>query len=130
MNLYQRQKEWAKTGKIPCSGLCATLSTVNVGSLEKRYEYEELFQLFIPDFYELRELVLDGYDTIYWASGLPRDHHHEIGYYTELRQYIVLLICAMADDFNKKSKKNEKNNRKRLVTYDIETASPNILKWK
>lgn len=62
--------------------------------MQKDYDALDLIE---PSVQEKIELESKGYSAGYWGSGLP-DFNPGLGIYTELRQNIVLLICAMNDE--------------------------------
>ena len=81
--------KWMETGLIEYdTGLCNSVPD----------EYYDTLNLFRPNKREIYHLEIGEYSIGYWASGLK---HYDIGRYrkyTELRQIIVLFICAMHDE--------------------------------
>ena len=90
--LLQHHIEWCEAGWLPNSGLCSTLDIVN----------DELFnqfrELFTPNDFDKQQLVLEQKSSLYWASGLDVDNEDKSRAYTELRQNIVLLLCAINNE--------------------------------
>jgi hypothetical protein len=85
--------EWLESGRIPLIGLCNTLEHINS-------KYKEELKMFTPNVMNYVKLMESNESTLFWASNLPRvsseeDLHFK---YTELRQTIVLFICAMCDE--------------------------------
>lgn len=90
MKLIDEHKQWCRTGVLPsCNGLCSEL---------KNTEYEESLDLFRPSAKERIKLNDKGISVAYWGSGLKWHAKDIYKNYTELRQNIVLLICAMHDE--------------------------------
>lgn len=90
MRLIDLHKEWCEFGGITNSGLCT--------SIDERKDLKTLSIYFEPTFDESKQLIIDGFDEVYWGSGLPNGHEDEMKTYTPLRQTIVLLICAMNNE--------------------------------
>jgi len=88
MELIDLYKKWMETEKLSNVGLCNSLPQT----------YWKTLILFMPSNDEMLELIEEGFDQVFWASGLPADHRKEERGFTELRQTIVSLICAMHDE--------------------------------
>lgn len=90
MKLIDEHKQWCKTGILTSyNGLCSELRDT---------EYEASLDLFRPSAKERVELIDKGMSAAYWGSGLRWDGKDIYKNYTEMRQNIVLLICAMHDE--------------------------------
>jgi hypothetical protein len=77
-------------GQLPYSGLCYTLLKLGIISFE--------LQLFAPSEEEQTALSRQGLDVGFWASGLPRCLPSRLIEFTPLRQTILGLLIAMAED--------------------------------
>jgi len=91
MKLIELYKEWMETGAIPKRGLC--------WSLPEKYLID--LSLFRPNTEEENELWENGLTIVYWGSGLntlSSSMYNLEHKFTDLRQTIVLLICAMNNE--------------------------------
>lgn len=96
--LIDLHHEWIKTKRIPQNGLCISLETNSLnGHAALRYT-NSLKKLFKPTLQEQRKLIKEGYSPFYWASGLREGSFGLNTKYTELRQTIVLFICAIHEE--------------------------------
>lgn len=90
--LLQHHIECCETGVIPTNGLCSMLDFIS----------EELFnqfkELFYPSEIEKQQIILEEKSFLYWASGLHVNDDNKSRAYTELRQNIVLLLCAINNE--------------------------------
>lgn len=90
MKLIDLYKIWMKDGLLPGSGLCNSIP----------FEYRDTLNLFSPTEKEELELQINGQAWAYWGyEGYSTDNRRIrcLGF-TELRQTIVLFICAMNDE--------------------------------
>ena len=87
--LIDLHKEWCQTNKLHDWGLCH--------SIPKRYK--KSLKLFVPNKREVALLIKEKTPQGFWGYDKPT---HCTGYlleeYTQRRQNIVLLICAMHDE--------------------------------
>jgi hypothetical protein len=88
MKLIELYKEWMETGVMPDSGLCPSIPT----------KYKIYLNLFKPEPSENILLMQENLSVGYWASGLDVYDNGKYDSFTDLRQTIVLLICAMNDE--------------------------------
>ena len=97
-NLLSYHKRWCEKKEIPFEGLCQSLTDIYFitgGISTYRIQLDEYFE---PTKEEMLELRKEGLSSAYWASGksvLDSDRHYA---YTELRQNIILLLCAINDE--------------------------------
>lgn len=90
MKLINLYKEWMKKGKMPSLGLCCSVPST----------YTDTLDLFEPTAEQENELRLNGKSWAYWGyEGNSTDSSElRCRSFTELRQTVVLLICAMHDE--------------------------------
>jgi len=85
MKLIDLHKEWMELGHTPRNtGLCSALPQ----------EYRTFLDPFRPTDEEKTIHELDGWCCIWWGERM----FDIIGTYTDFRQTIVLLICAMNNE--------------------------------
>ena len=89
MKLINKHNKWCEKGKMNSSGLCDEL----IGT-----KYESAFMLFVPNKLERDMLEISGLSIGWWGSGVIHNNGSRYFTYTEMRQNIVLLICAMHDE--------------------------------
>ena len=88
MTLFESYKEWKEAGAMPLAGLCTTF-------LRMFPEYANKLHHFIPTQEDIEQLNLEGHNLGYWGSGDKSSRAFEL---TELRETIILFICAMAEE--------------------------------
>lgn len=86
--LFDLYKIWFENGETSGNGLCNSIFG----------EYKQLLELFKPETDEYSELLEKELATTYWGSGLSQIDDDRIFKFTDLRQTIVLFICAMSDE--------------------------------
>jgi len=76
---------------LPQPGLCNCFGNYPRGIMD------DALRLFVPNTEEKVKLARDGYDLVFWASGLSRhdDEFNAAHEFTPLRQTIVLFMAAM-----------------------------------
>lgn len=94
--LIDLHKEWCETKRLPEEGLCESVWTTGVSSHSAMTYRNVLDKYFKPTITEaLTASLLTGESTVYWASGLHELDPRRKEAYTERRQNIVLLTCAI-----------------------------------
>lgn len=89
MKLINKHKRWCEKGRMSSSGLCMELIDT---------KYESALELFKPNQFERDMLKISELSTGWWGSGVLHKNGSQYFTYTEMRQNIVLLICAMHDE--------------------------------
>ena len=86
--------EWLETNTIPCKGLCNSLKKINP-------KYRRKLEEFNPTIEDIKVLFKENKTRLFWGADVSIHHvpYREIEtQYTELRQTIVLFICAMCNE--------------------------------
>ena len=89
MKLIDYHNRWSEQGQLNNCGLCNALQRID------NTLYRQFVELFYPEEEEMLQIKKERLSEIFWASGLSETDKDRAYGYTELRQNIVLLLCAI-----------------------------------